>query len=190
MNRIHLRRVRRPVLYALPLVLAGCSSTVIRSSDTDIEELSDTLDKTQLVEDLATPVGMNWLKVESVGLVFGLDGTGSDPGPSARRQVMMNEMRARRVDGPNDIMASPNTSLVLVRGYLPPGVRKGDRLDVEVRVPSRSKTTSLNGGWLMPTRLKEMAVLNSRIASGHELGFAQGHILDDAAIYGVDDPFN
>ena len=37
-------------------------------------------------------------------------------------------------------------------------IQEGDRFDVEVRVPSRSDTESLRSGWLLPTRLKEMAL--------------------------------
>jgi flagellar basal body P-ring protein FlgI len=130
---------------------------------------------------------MNVVKVEGVGLVVGLAGTGSDPPPSSRRQMLINEMQARNVENPNQVLASTSTSLVLVRGFLPPGVQKGDPIDVEVRVPSRSQTTSLRGGWLMQTRLREMAVLNNRIASGHVLALAQGDVLVDALIRGTDD---
>src|SRR5690606_30936059 len=60
-----------------------------------------------------------------------------------------------------------------------PGIQAGDRFDVEVRTPSRSDTTSLRGGWLMETRLSEMAVLGGSIKSGHETAVAQGAILVD-----------
>ena len=53
-------------------------------------------------------------------------------------------------------------SLVVVRGYLPPGVQKGDRIDVEVVVPPKSKTTSLRGGYLLHSRLRELRVSGRR----------------------------
>ena len=67
--------------------------------------------------------------------------------------------------------------MVLVRGYLPPGVRKGDHIDIDITVPPRSETTDLEGGWLMPTRLTEMAVLEGRLQTGHDRGMAQGQVL-------------
>ncbi|MCA9269034.1 MAG: flagellar basal body P-ring protein FlgI, partial [Planctomycetales bacterium] len=71
---------------------------------------------------------------------------------------------------------------------LPPGVRQGDRVDIEVLVPPQSETTSLQGGWLMPTRLTETAVLDGRVHTGHEYVLAQGHVLVDAQLQGSDDP--
>jgi len=52
-------------------------------------------------------------------------------------------------------------------------------VDVEVRVPSRSETTSLRGGWLLETRLKELAVLDRQVHDGHVLALAEGPILVD-----------
>ena len=49
--------------------------------------------------------------------------------------------------------------------------------DVEIRVPSGSDTTSLRGGWLLPTRLSEMAVLDQQVKTGHVLGVAEGAVL-------------
>lgn len=178
------------VLFVLATALVsggGCTAPTIRSQSPDLDELADFPDRTQLVEDLARPTGMKWVKVESVGLVNQLAGTGSDPPPSSRRSILLNEMKAHEVEDPNGILASPRTSLVLVRGILPPGIRKGDPIDIEVTVPSRSETTSLEGGWLMPTRLREMAVLNNRIATGHELAIAQGRVFVDALTKGTDD---
>jgi len=43
------------------------------------------------------------------------------------------------VDNPNEVLMSPNTSLVLVRGFLRPGTQEGDRFDVEVRIPPTAK---------------------------------------------------
>jgi flagellar basal body P-ring protein FlgI len=132
-----------------------------------------------LIGDLTRPFGMTYLKVESVSLVNGLPNTGSDPPPSPELQMLKSEMLANRVDKPNQVLASPTTSLVLVRGFLPPGVRKGDRFDVEVRTPPRSETTSLTGGWMMPARLTEMQVLGNSVHKGHFIARAEGPVLVD-----------
>ena len=85
------------------------------------------------------------------------------------------------------VLASPETALVLVRCFLPPGVQKGDRYDIDIRVPSKSETTSLRGGWLMRSRLRETAVLDNALHSGHVEGLAEGRVLIDAVFDGDQD---
>src|SRR6516164_4211907 len=38
--------------------------------------------------------------------------------------------------------------MVMVTALIPPGVHKGDPLDIEITLPPQSKTTSLRGGYL------------------------------------------
>jgi flagellar basal body P-ring protein FlgI len=120
------------------------------------------------------PWGTNYVVLEGVALVTGLDQNGSDPPPSAQRSALLNEMQTHDVRNPNFVLASPDTSLVLVRTFLPPGVQKGDRIDVEVRVPARSETKSLENGWLMQTRLREVAVLDDSVRTGGSLHWPRG----------------
>ena len=120
------------------------------------------------------------VRIEAVGWVTGLHGTGSDPEPSPQRAVLVEEMQRRGVDNPNTLLASRNASMVLLRAVLRPGIQKGDHFDVEVRTPGRSETTSLRGGYLLETRLAELAVLgDGMIHNGRERGVAQGPILVD-----------
>ena len=164
---------------ALACLVAGCSGPIFRPQSPESRlDLPPTPDVT-LVAEYTHPYGLNYVKVEAVSLVAGLPGTGSDPPPSPQRAELMAEMSRREVDKPNDVLASPNTSMVLVRALLRPGIQEGDRFDVEVRVPSRSETTSLRGGWLLPTRLAELAVLGEQIRQGHVLGQAEGPVLVD-----------
>lgn len=136
---------------------------------------------TKLVGSVAHPYGMNYVKIENVALVTGLSGTGEDPAPSPQRAALLAEMNRREIENPNEVLASPNTALVLVRGFLRPGMQEGDRFDIEVRTPSKSEATSLRGGWLLETRLSETAVLGGQIRTGHETAIAQGPILVDPA---------
>ena len=164
----------------LVVLLSGCSSWNLwsqRSQSPDDTPVGGS--KVKLVGDQAGPYGMFPVKTEAVGLVVGLPGTGCDPAPSPQRAVLLEDMKRRDVEKPSKLLASKNTALVVVRGYLRAGIQKGDRFDVEVRVPSRSETTSLRGGWLMETRLKQMTVRDGRIFDGHTLGIAQGAILVD-----------
>lgn len=157
----------------------GCSGPVFRPQSPEAGLDLPAMPEVRLVSEYTHPYGMNYVKVEAVSLVTGLDGTGSDPAPTPQRAALLDEMKRRGVDAPNDVLASPNTSMVLVRAFLRPGIQEGDRFDVEVRVPSRSETTSLRDGWLLSTRLTEMAVLGEQIRKGHLFGMADGPILVD-----------
>lgn len=95
------------------------------------------------------------VKVEGIGLVIGLNGTGGNPPPNQYRKEMLEEMKRMEIHRPGDLLASKDTALVLLRAYVPAGVRKGDHVDVEVWVPPGDSTTSLKGGRLLEAGLKE-----------------------------------
>jgi hypothetical protein len=159
--------------------LAGCAGPAIRSQSPEIEALAQLEADTKLVGDYTAPWGLNAKRIERAALVTGLADTGSDPPPGPQRQTLMADMQSRGVIEPNSLLASRSTSLTWIHGYLPPGVRKGDRFDVYVEVPADNDTTSLAGGWLMETSLSEMAVIGNTIRDGHELGVAAGPLLVD-----------
>lgn len=168
------------------LALSGCAAPALRSQSP--EDLSEALDsKARLIGDVARPFGDRHVKIEAVAIVSGLDGTGEDPAPSPQRSALLHELQTIGVQNPNQFLASPSTALVLVRGFLPPGVQKGDKIDLEVQVPSRSETKSLRGGWLMETRLTEMAVLGGQIREGHPWAVGEGAVLVDPSASGEKD---
>ncbi len=163
--------------------LSGCSlweGMTVRSQSPNDPEADQP--NVTLVGDLAVPYGMFPVEIGAVGLVTRLRGTGSDPKPSPETQLLIGEMQTRGVPSPSAVLASPDTALVKVRGVLRPGIQKGDRFDVEVRVLSGSETTSLRGGRLLETDLKEFARLtDNRIHTGHTWGRAEGPIMVDPA---------
>lgn len=170
---------RQALVLCLSLSLGGCSSWNVLGRSQSPDEESEEAKRIRLVGDLAVPFGVHPVRIEAVGLVTGLSGTGSDPMPSPQRAALVADMEARGVTLPNAVLASRDTSLVLVRGWLRPGIQKGDPLDVEIRIPSQSETTSLRGGYLLETRLKEQAVLGGMLKEGHLLGLAKGPVLVD-----------
>lgn len=172
-------RVRSTLLLCLCCCLSGCAAMSMRSQSP--EDIAAAVPDTPLVGGIAVPDGMEPVAVESLALVTGLADTGSDPGPGPERSALLDEMQKRGVVNPNQVLASNSTSLVMVRGYLRAGVQEGDRFDVEIRVPSRSETKSLRDGWLMDTRLREMAALKNQIHEGHTLALARGAVLVDPA---------
>jgi len=172
--------------------LAGCTSSLFISPANDVAIDAEKIDSkdtvgVRLIRDITTPWGTNFVVLEAPALVMGLNDTGSDPPPSPQRSALVSDMQARNVKKPNEWLAKPSTSLVLVRGYLPPGVRKGDRFDIEVRVPRKSETTGLRNAWLMETRLREVAVLDSMLRTGHTEAKAEGQVIIDAVFQGNDD---
>ena len=107
----------------------------------------------ETIGDLAKVPPVGEIKVEGVGLVIGLDGTGSDPAPSAWRTKLLDRMRKDQLQHADKWLASPTTSLVLVRGKIPAGITTEDRLDVEVVLDPASTTSDLSGGQLVKTDL-------------------------------------
>ncbi len=140
-----------------------------------------------LISHVAHPYGLGYVKLEAVSMATGLAGTGEDPAPSPQRATLMEEMSRREVQNPKQVLASPNTALVLVRGYLRAGIQAGDKFDIEVRTSSRSETTSLRGGHLLETRLSEMAVLGGQVRKGHIMAMAGGAVLVDPTADADDD---
>ncbi len=180
-----------PTVLLAAVLLGGCSTwegLSLRSQSP--EEPEPATSGIALIGDLAVPYGMFPVVLENVGLVTGLKGTGSDPKPGPQRAALMSAMQNRGVASPNAVLASNNTSLVLVRAVIRPGIQKGDSFDLEVRVPTNSETTSLRGGYLLETDLKEMAVLDEKITSGNTYGRAVGPVLVDPSADAKTDRIN
>jgi hypothetical protein len=162
------------------MALTGCTGSLLNSRSQSPDVGKDSADAdTKLVGDFAAPYGTSYIRVEGPVLITSLAGTGSDPAPGPQRASLLSDMEAHGVINPNHVLASPNNALAWARTYLPPGVRKGDPLDIEVRVPPPTETTSLRGGWMMETRLQEMAVIAGQVHNGHVLAVAEGPVLVD-----------
>lgn len=160
--------------------LSGCSwwnGLTMRSQSP--EETTPEESHTRLISDYAAATGLQPARVETVGLVVGLHGTGSDPIPSPERAALVEEMRKRDVVNPDSVLKSGNVSLVMLQGILRPGIQKGDHFDIDVRVASQSETTSLRGGHLLEARLSETAVLGNQVRNGELLALAKGPVMVD-----------
>ena len=177
--------VRRPSALSWPRI-PGLKSLRMRSQspENDNEDGDDefaTRVDVPLVGKYTTISGLNLIALQGVGLVTGLPGTGSDPPPSSFRTRLLQDMNRRGVRDPHTILRSPSTTLVVIQAYLPPLIRKGERFDVEVRVPGADDTSSLNGGWLMETYLTEHAIVPGQgPMKGHIFAKTSGPILISA----------
>jgi len=170
--------------------ISGCANPLFRGQSPDVDLPTEDIKERKLVGDYTRPWGLNWIKVESVALVTGLDNTGSDPPPNDQRRLLIAEMQSHEVPNADKILASPATSMVIVRGYLPPAVQRGQPFDIEVLTPRLSETTSLAGGWLMQTRLRRLEVLGGVIRSGDVDAVGRGNVLVNSIITGTDDKVN
>jgi hypothetical protein len=119
------------------------------------------------------------------GLVIGLKGKGSTDCPTTIRDYLIDSLgkqfglvgasRRKNLPTPAELIDSPDSAVVEVRGMVPPGARKGARFDVQVRALAGTSTQSLEGGMLLPTELRIFAPN----ASGQ--GLVTGEVLADAA---------
>ncbi len=135
----------------------------------------------------ATTVGnAQAVAVSGVGLVVGLEGTGGDPPAGGFRIFLEHQLQQENVENVKEVLASPDTSLVLISGAIPPGAHKGDRFDVEVTLPPQSKTTSLRGGYLRKCFLFNYDTTKNllpnyeganRLLLGHPVAEAEGPLL-------------
>ncbi len=172
----------RLVAAAILLSAVGCQNTLLRSQSPDPDppvkpqEFKDKVD-TKLLGEYMSVHGNAPVVLQGIGLVTGLDGTGGDPPPSVARTDLREEMSRHGVKNPERILKDPSTALVVVRAYLPPLARKGQELDIEVRLPPNTNATSLRGGWLMATRLTEQQATGKGVLKGQEYATARGPIL-------------
>ena len=118
--------------------------------------------------------------LQGVGLVTGLDETGGDPPPSAYRTLLLENIVRHGVSPKkaDTTLSSPSTAMVVVLATLSPKQAVRETFDVEVRLPSTSKATSLAGGRLMETRLTSYRFVASRgMQKGAEYALASGPVV-------------
>ena len=84
------------------------------------------------LKDLARVDGSQDVMILGYGLVVGLSGTGDSPRSAATNQTMSNLLRQFGLQVPADSVNSRNVAMVVVTASLPPFVRNGDHLDVNV----------------------------------------------------------
>ncbi len=137
--------------------------------------------KTMLVGDYSTIGNAHPVQVQGYGLVRGLQGTGSDDINSFERTQVYDDMQRRGIRNISAILADRSTAVVNILGYLRPGIQEGALFDVEIRLPPETEARSLRGGWLMETRLTEMAALGGDMLTGDTKAYVAGPIM-------VDDP--
>jgi len=133
----------------------------------------------ETVGELAKVPPLTEIKVEGVGLVVGLDNTGSNPSPTGWRTKLKERMQKAGLENSEKWLASPTTSLVIVRGKVPAGITTEDVFDVEVELDPASTTTSLAGGQLIMTELfrVEYGSKGEILPQGQLMGRVSGSVM-------------
>ncbi len=182
-NRL-IRLSRRLLLAMFVVSVPGCKNFVERAQSPDHQILQmdeSRKDGVRYIGDACSIGGLSYAKIEGIGLAVGLDGTGSNPRPSGQRDYLVQEIESKS-DGIDveKMLASPGTELVLMQGLLPPGIRKGEKFDIEIRTLRNTDATSLENGVVLQTRMKPMANLGGTVKLGHVNALGKGTILVDA----------
>lgn len=178
----------KPRVWLLVSVLLGMLGCAHQSQQTRLQAAEEDKDsEVKTLGDITTVANADPIAVLGVGLVTGLDGTGGGAPPGWQRTVLEDHLRKKGIEHVKELLASKDTSLVLVSAMIPAGSRKGDLLDVEVTLPPQSQTRSLRGGYLQECVLynyessKNLDLQESaspeRYLKGHPIAKAEGALL-------------
>jgi flagellar basal body P-ring protein FlgI len=181
MRRIHPRRVLALGALAAVLALTGAGGKKSRKPHLDPQK---PLKVDETIGNIAVIASAGEIPVEGVGLVVGLDNTGSDPEPSYYRQKLVDQMRKAGIDDADKLLKAqgPTLSLVIVRAKIPAGVGPEDKFDATLELTPLSETKSLANGYLLPVRLTELLIGQKGEAhEGHVLAVAAGPVMTGSA---------
>ncbi len=152
-----------------------------------LDKLLKVPDMPDLVREAAVPHGLTFVSVEGVAAVNRLQGTGGSVPPSGLRDELIEEMKKHEVPDPSLFLELPETALVRVQAIIPPGVRRGDPIDLRIISPPQTSATDLNGGWLMDTRLRQQQTLSGMVRRSDVLVVGTGQIFTRADSEGGED---
>jgi hypothetical protein len=187
----------------LLVVLAGCSVAgcfnpwfrrptegpeAIQTRREAIRQKLEADDRPRMLREIASERLVTLSRLENVGMVNGLANTGGSVKASQQREKMLAVMRREEVAEPNTLLDAPTTALVVAYTNVPPAARKGQVLDVSVKLSAHAEGTDLRRGWLMSTSLMEMGKLGGTVREGFEYAIVQGPVVTREQILGSDLP--
>ena len=149
-------------------------------NEAKLRDLMRSPEPPDLIRDGTVIQGLRPLRIEGVGAVNALPGTGGPPDPSVFRDQLLEEMKRHDVIAPNQWLETDETAMVRVLALVPPGAKRGDLIDIRVIAPKESRVTDLHHGWLLDTRLREQRMLQNIVRQSDVLGIGQGSILTRA----------
>ena len=184
-NQQLLKVSRRLFLAGAVVTASGCQKLIGRGQSPDTTPLVQLYDenvtKPKYIGDICGIYGLNFAKVDGIGLAVGLKGTGSAAKPGSQREQLLRELEINKnVDDGKALLRSKDTELVVMYGLLPPGIRKGETFDLKVTVLGASEATSLENGTLLISRLQPLRKLGKGVRKGHVTALGKGGIVVDA----------
>ena len=170
----------------------GCQNLVKRGQSPEGDLVAATSEEsTPYIASVCKMAGLRNEKIEGLALVTGLRSTGSAATPGEIRNRLERDLKRLDLDiDVSQLLKSEETEIVFCRGFLPPGVRKGDTIDLEVQALRDTVATSLDGGFTLHTRLHDTAKLGNTIKKGHLRAVGRGRVLTDATFETRDDLSN
>ncbi|MCA9127295.1 MAG: flagellar basal body P-ring protein FlgI [Planctomycetales bacterium] len=153
-----------------------------------IRESLESEERPKILSDIGIERLLTRARLENVGLVTRLVGTGGKVRPSQPRDRMLAEMARNSTHSPNALLDDPGTAMVVATVDVPPAARKGTLLDVTVDLSSHAEATSLERGWLVETPLMEMSQLGGQVLEGFKYASGEGQIVTVAQVTGSQDP--
>lgn len=179
------------VLLIFFMTIAGCNISSHRmegsAQSESLQELLKVPVVPTLVREATVSQGLNFVSVEGVAAVNRLTGTGGDLPPSVLRDELIAEMKKHDIPAPELFLQLPGTAIVRVQAIIPPGAKRGDRIDLRVISPPETEASDLHGGWLMDTRLRQQQTIAGEIRKGDVEVIGTGTITTRACLESQDD---
>ncbi len=184
-NQQILKVSRRLFLAGAVVTAAGCQKLIGRGQSPDTTPLvqlyDENVSKTKYIGDICGIYGLNFAKVDGIGIAVGLNGTGSATKPGSQRDQLIRDLELNKnIEDAKALIKSDDTELVVMYGLLPPGIKKGDTFDLKVTVLGSSDATSLENGTVLISRLRPMRRLGRGVKQGHVTALGKGGIVVDA----------
>src|SRR5262249_8091229 len=114
----------RAVMFGVLLGLIGCAHHQTVRPQAGDEAERDVVADMKTVGEVTSVANAEPIQVSGVGLVVGLSGTGGVAPPGPYRSVLEQELKRQGVQNIAEVLNSPDASLVLVSGFIPPGAHK------------------------------------------------------------------
>ena len=191
-RRIASTALRPSIGAAVLLLAAACDALEPRPADR-LPTADEAVDGPEpfrgTLGELCDPVNDAGQKIRGIGLVVGLGENGhSNMHPAVREEItrlITKRLRTNSAEGSHSVvkiqrlLEDPDTAVVIVEGELPPGVRRGDRFDLDVKAWPNTDTKTLEGGILFTADLKRVAMVGGFPIQGFVMARGAGMLFDN-----------
>ena len=161
------------------LIIVGCQTAEKQTAEPKQVDLDTT------VGDLARFPIFEMVSLRGYGIVAGLYGTGSAECPPTLRKQLEKYIWQQLPEGsklnPKQFIESLDTAVVEIDALLPALALAGERFDIRLKPISKTQTTSLGGGSLYTTELKETSRFTAFDTYAKTIATANGPVLTLAA---------